>query len=76
MVFLVGTPAFSVELQGCTEISVEPMPRTPFSKLPVQPNMEGWSLGMGPCRDFLSCRLLWFGVLSLGLQGMHSTSSH
>lgn len=27
---------------SCTEISVEPMPRTPFSKLPVQPNMEGW----------------------------------
>ncbi|CAJ1402111.1 unnamed protein product [Effrenium voratum] len=27
---------------SCTEISVEPMPRTPFSKLPVQPNIEGW----------------------------------
>lgn len=25
-----------------TEISVEPMPRAPFSKLPVRPDIEGW----------------------------------
>ncbi|CAK9094994.1 Cytohesin-1 (PH [Durusdinium trenchii] len=31
---------------SCTEISVEPMPRTPFSKLPVQPNMEGWLIAV------------------------------
>ena len=32
------------------------MPRTPFSKLPVQPNMEGWCLekmGIGKSRDRL-----------------------
>lgn len=31
---------------SCTEISVEPMPRTPFSKLPVQPNIEGWLIAV------------------------------
>ncbi|CAJ1426199.1 unnamed protein product, partial [Effrenium voratum] len=34
--------AWFEDIRSCTEISVEPMPRTPFSKLPVQPNIEGW----------------------------------
>merc|ERR1719382_2364887 len=28
------------------EISVEPLPRTAFSKLPVQPDIEGWLLAV------------------------------
>lgn len=43
------------------EIALEPLPRMPFSTLPVQPNIEGWLVAvLGPCQR----RRRW-GVLAL-----------
>jgi len=47
------------------EISMEPMPRTPFSKLPVQPEIEGWLLLiLGPRPGQREIYRYW-GVLAL-----------